>query len=505
MLVERSKGKGSVLFGRLIFAALAVFLTWAAAASIVDNHYGLDRLALLGSTLAALAVFVFLWILIMRSEAFLERNSRRLTALFLFFMGTCQLIIIFPLRYTPVYDVEAVFSGAAEWAETGSFERYYDYYYMFFNNFGAMLLYRVVFGAARLAGIRDHYLVASIFNGSLSLVSMYLTGSVLRRLTGVRGQFMAYCIFLCSLPFYFIAPAFYTDALSLVFPVLILRLFLALMDEEKLWKRAILYTLIGAASAIGYSVKATPVIMSAAVTVEALINREWRKALALGASSVLAVVMGLLLLRGIYYGHLDRETALKRNIPVTHWIMMGLNTGTYNNEDYAFTKSFEDHGERDEAIKERIAELVREKGLKGLFALFSKKLAVDYGDGTYGLSDCLGGPHGEDNFLHSFLLNGRSNNTTYRQITTGILFAVYALVIAECAAGALRGQRGAGEAAPALALLGQILFLLIWEARWRYFSNFMPIFILTAVRSLDAANCIFCRNRFTILYHYDTM
>ena len=42
--------------------------------------------------------------------------------------------------------------------------------------------------------------------------------------------------------------------------------------------------------------------------------------------------------------------------------------------------------------------------------------------------------------------------------------------------------------APRLALLGVFLFFLIWEARWRYFSNFVPIVMLCAITGLESVS-----------------
>ena len=38
---------------------------------------------------------------------------------------------------------------------------------------------------------------------------------------------------------------------------------------------------------------------------------------------------------------------------------------------------------------------------------------------------------------------------------------------------------------PRLAVFGLLLFLLSWEARWRYFSNFIPLLFLSALPGLD--------------------
>ena len=490
------KAKAASFLSKIVYALLAVCLTWAVAAVFVNNFYSYSPIILALLSSAAFLMIVSAWLFIRKNETFFTKHIRLFTLGFFLFMGAIQIAMIFPLRYKPVFDVDALFGGAAEWTTTGDFTSYHVYFGMFHNNWGGLLLLRLVFGLAKLLGISNFYLVASIFNSALSLSTMYLTGSVCQKLIGVRGRVMAYFLFTISLPFYFIAPAFYTDALTMVFPILILRLYLAAREQKNTAKRLLAFALMGIAAGVGYGIKATVIIMLIAVVIDAVLFWDFKKYAPLIPISVIAVLLCSLAVQGAIYRHLDRSEAERFEIPILHWVMMGTaGNGFYNGDEYEFTKSFADPAERETAVKERLQERLKSYGVRDYAGLFTVKLDIDFGDGTYGLSDCLGGKLKKSNALHEFLLNNGAHRDAYKHICTGVLVALYVLLIASCVLDVIRTGPTLKMLAPRLALFGLLLFLLFWEARWQYFSNYVPVIMVSAVIGLDQFACKFGKRK----------
>lgn len=472
---------------KALCTALTLLFTWVVAAIFIMNHYSysLPLLALLA--LASLLFVVLAWLFVVKNEEFFRKNIRYFTLGFLLFMGIVQVLMIFPLRYMPEWDIDALFGGASEWAGTGDFASYHEYFGMFHNNWGGLILLKAVFGIARLFGVKDFFIVASLLNSALSLTTMYLTGSVCEKLIGTRGRMIAYFIFSISLPFYFIAPAFYTDALTMVFPILIFRLYLAAREKGKFLKRLLMFALMGLAAGIGYGIKATVVIMLIAVIIDAALDRDLKRFIPMLPITVIMIAACSLAAQGIIYRHLDRDEAEKLETPILHWVMMGtVGNGTYRNDEYRFTRSFDDPAERKAAVRDRLAERLKSYGVGDYADLFTRKLDIDFGDGTYGLSDCLGCPHGDDNMLQSFLVKDGEHHAIYKHICTGTLIALYIPLIASCVLDVTGKHTARDLFAPRLALFGLMLFLLFWEARWRYFSNFVPIIMVLAITGLES-------------------
>ena len=84
------------------------------------------------------------------------------------------------------------------------------------------------------------------------------------------------------------------------------------------------------------------------------------------------------------------------------------------------------------------------------------------------------------------MLNDGEHRDAYKHICTGVVIALYLLLIASCIAGVFGNELKPGTLASRAALLSLLLFLLAWEARWRYFSNYIPVFMISAVIGLDS-------------------
>ena len=315
MLIEKAwravfmRERISFGLSKALCAVLALLFTWAIAAVFIVNYYSycLPILAVLAA--ASLFLVVLVWQLIKKYEALLVDNRKVIAWSFFLFMGIIRIIMIFPLRYTPKWDVDALLGSASEWVMTDDFASYHEYFAFFHNNWGGLILFRAVFGTAKLFGAKDFFLAASLFNSALSIATMYLTGSVCEKLIGIRGRMMAYFIFSISLPFYFIAPAFYTDSLTMVFPILIFRLYLAVRGQRKLWKRLLIFALMGLAAGIGYGIKATVVIMLIAVIIDAALDRDFKRSIPMLPVTVIMILACSLAAQGIVFRHLDRDEA----------------------------------------------------------------------------------------------------------------------------------------------------------------------------------------------------
>lgn len=73
--------------------------------------------------------------------------------------GIFQITQINELRFTPSFDLDAIYGGAIQWVETGSFSGYYDYFDWFPNNLGGLCLFYFVFKIGRFFGT-DYFAMA---------------------------------------------------------------------------------------------------------------------------------------------------------------------------------------------------------------------------------------------------------------------------------------------------------------------------------------------------------
>jgi len=451
----------------------------------------------------AVCLLTFIYSRLSKHEAFLEKNYKIILIAFLCIMMTVQVLFGLFLRFTPDFDIGAVYEGAIEWVQTGTFASYYDYYYGFPNNLGAMTFLHFFFGIASFFGISDYFLVGMILNSLLSILTMMVVSLIFKHISGAKQAVFSLVIFALYLPFYFIAPVFYTDSLSMLFPVLFYYLYSILKDISGYKKLCPICLGMEFIASVGMQIKFTVIIMVIAAIIDMFINFNLKKAVSASAIVCAVIFIYFAAFNGyIYTYHLDRERARQDNKPYIHWVMMGLKgSGGYNPDDYYFTDSIRDPDERRAAIMGEIKRRIADYGPDGMFKLLTRKSVKCFGDGTLGLDDFLSDRE-DRNFLHKFILPGGEKYDLYRHLCEAMLFTLMFFMIFPSlkyffgkekflVKKGSRASKNGKESdkyvnlAPLIAVFGILLFLLGWEANRRYFGNFLPVIIVCAVMGID--------------------
>ena len=480
-------GRIAKTLSKLFYILFALSFLWLLNHIVTGSYYEYLEVPILLCISCTLGLLTLFWRVIGKHEAELSKRRKAITAAFLGVMFILQMTFGALLRYQPVFDVDAIYGGAIEWVETGTFASYYEYFSYFFNNFGGLRFFYCVFKIARTLGCADYYMAAVTANALLSLCTMLLTGEVSGKLLGPQGRFMAYALFLVSPPFYFIAPAFYTDALAMPFPILMYWLYLLAKEQDGHGARAALYVLMGLAAAIGILIKPVAAIALIAIVIDAALTWDWKRAVLISVTALLLFFVCCTSLYGTIYRHLDRDEAEKNRTPLLHWVMMGLRgDGMYNPDDYEYTRSFDDREEQTTALLSEIKARINDRGFNGMVELLTAKGDICFGDGTCGLSDCLGGTAVRETRLHALLLSDGEYSTVYKHLCTGVLLALYVLMIFSSMQEVLwENSRTLRFLVPRLAVFGLLLFLICWEARWRYFSSFIPLIFVSALLGME--------------------
>lgn len=451
-----------------------------------DTIHNNNTIILLLYMFLGVGLVVLSYYLLNKYSKTIKRYYKIVLIVFLAVYGIMILANGFLLRFTPTFDMDAIYGGARQWLEEGSFPDYYEYFGYFPNNLGAMMVLHFVFSIASIFGISDFFAVGIVFNSLLLVATMGIVSLICRKLRDEIAGVMALVFFVLCVPFLFMGAAFYTDSLSLLFPALFYYLYLY-FKEQKTWKKRIIYAVsMAAVLTIGMLIKFTVLIILIAVVIDALLNLHWKEICVFTACSLLlAFVVFSIMYAYLYSTHLDEQTCKQLKTPYLHWVMMGMQkNGSYNSDDYEYTRSFESE-ERNEACLSRIKERIDEMKFSGLTELFMNKAIVCFGDGTFALSDFLDDTPDKEHWLHKYILYDGEKYKSYRHFTTGMLLTVYLFMLL----GTIHSLREkemkqAFILAPRLACLGILAFLLLWETSGRYFTNFIPLLLICAVQSI---------------------
>ena len=501
----------------VLFAAWFNYILLNILLTGTEYHYRILPLAFL--IITSLYILVLVYKGLSKVEPYLGLHYPVILKTFLIVMLILKLSFGSLLRFQPDYDIEAIYQGAIDWLETGSFSNYHFYYYYFPNNLGSMAFLRFFFGIAAFLGLQDYIFAATFLNSLLSISTMAIVFFICKRLMGIKQAMFSLALFAVCLPFYFLSPVFYTDSLSMLFPVLYYYLYLRWKDAPDRDSRWLLVCLMAIVASIGMLVKFTVVIAVIAVTIDMLMNNiNWKRFIASNISIFISIFLCLSLFNGyIYSHHLDKEQAIKRNDPYTHWIMMGLEgSGGYHSADYDFTRSFEDPVERKEANIKVIKERIRAHGFKGMFGLYTRKSIRCFGDGTFQLSVFLDNRTENRNMLHRFVISSGDYYDIYRHVCEAIFFSMMIFMVIHGLQHVFTKQKVSTNRrslqteglykhkvfadqkhdervndsqvilAPSLSVFGILLFLLIWETDGRYITNYLPFIFICATMGINS-------------------
>lgn len=471
------------------YALFSVVFTWVMIYVIFQNQYH-ESAYLIPMTVVCLAVLVLIYRALKKYGNISENRYRYILLVFCAVMFIIQVIISGVLEFDPVFDMGAVYHGAVEWVETGTFEGYYDYFSANPNNSGAMLFLFVIFKLCFFVGIENFFMTAAVVNSIMAVCTMAVVSVVCKRFGGVSHALFALVLFALSLPFYIIGAVFYTDALSLLFPVLAFYLYLKARDTEDIKKQILFYALMALSAAVGMQIKFTVAVVLAAIAIDLCFSFEPKRVAAAALSTAAVLVLVSVSVNGVLYSHLDRETVEQEDYPITHHIMMSFKgDGGYNAEDFEFTKSFDDVEERNEAVKEELFNRIENLGFAGIYDLFSVKASKDFGDGTYGFSDFLDDNPVNDSLLHEYVLYDGENYSKYSHFCTGMHIAVMLLMLFGSYGYVLVNKKKLHEnLVPYLTVFGVFAFLMIWETNRRYFFNCLPMIFICAVMGAEQFN-----------------
>lgn len=407
----------------------------------------------------------------------------------LYFAG--MIVAAWQLRFVPAFDMSAVYDGAIAWGVHGDLCSLQSattdggtYFYYFPNNLGATALLALWFRLCSLLGLQDYYLCACVLNALFLAFAFVLTALTGRLLGGTVCGAVAGAAFLLFPPLWFGAAVFYTDFLSIPFPIM--TVFLTLTGlKQRGTRRIISYVLAGLALGIGCLIKMTVLICLVALLLCLAVRRSGKAFALLAVCGALGVSLCNAALNAcVYPAQLDPETTDSMSTPVWHWVMMSLapdGNGTYRPEDYEFTRSFPTLSQRSEADRTEALARLKRMGISGFGALAMRKTQVCWGDGTLNLGEMLDDTPLCPGTLHELLLSDGASYPCYRTLCDGILFCCLIMAALQCLGG-IWGRRDASWYIAPLCVVGLALFLLFWETNARYITNFMPLLLLCAAQ-----------------------
>lgn len=419
-----------------------------------------------------------------------------------------QVLFIRAMLFETPWDVGTVIGTARMIAAEGYTPEQYttDYFNCYPNNRLLIITIAELTKLLRNLGLSTNasqYQAMVILQAILYDLTGVLLFSLVRQLShsvqAAWTAWMIYAVWIGLSPWLII---FYTDSNGILFPVLLLWMYLRLQDRPYYVR----WVLIGIVGGLAYHIKATNgVLIIALLMVDAYRRFQLRKAIIKKAAIAVLIlgigISGVSKIGDLAYEHVTGvQIDYERNIGMLHYVKMGLNkesTGTFNSDDDDYSMWARTRKERNLQNLAEAARRASDLGPGGVAWLYTRKTTTNYSDGSFGFAldgtDFIETDYATVDRSDGGIDDGRLEALKalirsvwrpdgmyfdwYVHAAHGVWLALLALTIP---AGWLC-IRERQYLPLLLTLIGAWMFTMIFESQQRYLFIFAPLYIATAI------------------------
>lgn len=371
------------------------------------------------------------------------------------------------------------------------------YFSMYPNNQGIVYLQSILIRLNRIFGIMDSE--GYFFMIVVQCLLTSWTGKILYRSLQLlncsrKYSIMGWMLYVILLGLSGWNMVTYTDMMGLIFPISIFKAYLTLKDGKR---TIIKWVEIIALTYWGSKLKPTVLIIFLAIIISEAIQflltldiQQSLEKIKIFSKILIAAGISVFLFSSLF-NYAIQSTGLiidkEANMGVLHWMMMGLNPvndGVYYHDDVELSHGIEDKSERTKVQIEKIKERLQDYGFKGFVKHIGKKSLINFNDGTFAW-ECEGGFYDviypDKNTIVSPFLKSLyySSGSRYSLFSTIEQFAWITTLCGSIGIIMIRKRRE--SVVIVLAMIGIILFNLMFEARARYMILYVPFFIMSSM------------------------
>lgn len=493
----------------------ALGLSAAFVSTLIDNNFvyywiPISRVLVL---LLALAVIAGLIWAAKRSKLVSLLAKREALYLAGFFIGLV-LLQLFIYKFIAIYqdgwDIETIFRAAGLSAEGRLTEGLRYYLTQFPNNFGVTLLMGSWFKltAWTPVGWTVRALALNILFVNISILLVYLT---VRKLRGVSAAIRTSWLALLFSPFFLYLPVFYTDTLSMPFAIGLFCAYVYLKAANTAARKYALAAVMGILAVFAFALKPTALCVLIAIVLYELLSAKktrFTRRSVIQALKVPAIFLAVAAPAFLFFATARNMVmaADAEAVPWQDYVKMGAQgEGGFNREDRDWALALLDSGTGGREVGrlawDKYMQRVSSFGPLGYANFLIHKLSYTWGDGTFYAPNKLERSpisaetgSGAKTWLQEIVLPEGRFFVPFLYAQNGFWLAVLIIFVV----GAWRDIKALGKTEQGtalnlthakfilrLAILGVIIFFLIWETRSRYIVNYMPIFMLLLALDLS--------------------
>lgn len=443
-------------------------------------------------------IILIVWFLLFKLFNKKEVSNKKEKILFFSILGIIFIIQLFfgyQLITTPSnWDFGSIFDGAYAVVNNGKLNNHY--FSMCDNNIFPVLFLTLIFKIISLLGIHHYTITGIILNIvmiDLAIVCLYF---IVRKLFNKNIALFSLSLCLFITPIFTYVPIFYTDTLSMVFPLLLILIYLYIKDINKFNKKKIILSiLLAIISFLSLKMKATTCIVLVVILIDIILSKKYNNLLCILACLVFCLLSNILYIKSVNSLNIfNFDISEKKGFPMTHYFMMGLSSrefgyqnvnGIFNQDEVNNTLSITDYKEREEFNKKVIKERLSNYGIIGTTYFMYKKTLHNFGDGSYyAPRKLIINPKNSNNLLKDFVYEDGKYFDIYYYFSNGVQVSILLLMLLGSIF-YLIDDKYSDINIFRLSVFGIFCFLLLWESRSRYLVNYILVMLVCVIPSIN--------------------
>ena len=469
--------------------------------SNVSKVYNYNPFILIALVICYIIGIIFIYKKICKANI---KNKRLVVGIIFGITIILQLLFSYFFMVIPSWDFGYVYNLATNFDMNISSKIEDWYLYQYPNNIAITVLLTIIFDIFRFIHIEAYTIIGIILNIFFIDISIFFLYKSVKEIFGYNKAIFALILMCLMTPIYTYAPIFYTVTLTMVYPILLLYLFILInkkANKDKLFSKTniLLALLAGTVLFIGMQIKITVSIIFIAMILVEILYVRYKEIFKIGTIVIISLIL-FILVKNKYLSNIrDKNIEYKLEFPYTHWIMMGINyknevmIGGYSGEDNGFTDSISGgkdvrKAENVKIIKERLSNLIRNHDL---VRFEISKMVFTWGDGTYYAPEKLRKYPVRKGIQHEFILAKGKYSYIYmyyaeiQHLGILIFMVISSILNYKVKKNFENDLKEKINIIANMSIFGLLIFLIIWEARSRYIVNFIPIMLLAQFYGID--------------------
>ena len=470
--------------------------------TIFDNKSLISNVStisiIIGTIFVGLIIFILYKYLISKLLNISLKKEIIIVTILLSIIIIIQCLVFYYFKSYPGWDWNDVFNSARLFASGHADEIDNSYFQMFPNNNALLYFEIIIFKVLSIFKIQLSVtnclyatIIVNILLIDISIVLMYFT---VRIMFDKSKAILSLIIAMICCAFTIYVPVFYTDTVTMMFPIFILLCYSIWQKKINQKNIDLIFILMAFISVFGIKLKFTVIIMIIAILIDMVLKYDFKryfKPISIISISMIVFYLSFgLIEKNLNVFSFDISNNNKK-MPYTHWIMMGMTErdsyregkkfiGWYNPDSVNYTLSYKTTDSRKNANVKKIKEQFKDYGVLNYTTFLYRKMLFTWSDGTYYapalLNDSL--MRSESLISNLFQMKGKYINITVIH-NTSLMVLMYIMILI----GAIKSIRKKENKINVcyISLFGVLLFFLLWESSSRYLINYMPIIIVSSM------------------------